>query len=313
MLQKLLLPIGTVAALIMAYIAPQSGIYLKNMNLIAWLVVIIFWTYGYTHNITNIKFTRRTAIASIAIIINNLVLSALIGSFIGWLMLPTLAAVGLLVITSMPPTLSTGIVVTDNADGNAVLALLFTIILNLIGIIIMPIMFKVTLGGMQNIDISTEVILMKLIKIILIPLIIGYFMKLVVPKFNHFNLYKLLPSICVIIITFIGLSEAMSKIENVSINLLLLIISASIIVHFILLALNWFIGTKIVRLEKYDSKAMIFVGSQKTLPIALFVLFFILKYVALASVVCVLYYFIQILIDSAIALMCKPGKNKCKV
>ncbi|HJO92684.1 MAG TPA: bile acid:sodium symporter [Victivallales bacterium] len=312
MLQKLLLPVGTLAALVIAYIVPQSGIYLKNLNLIAWLVVIIFWTYGYTHDITNIKFSRKTAIASVVIIINNLILSALIGSFFGWLLLPTLAAVGLLVITSMPPTLSSGIVITDNSDGNAVLALLFTIILNLVGIFLMPIMFKFTLAGFQNIDISSTLILLKLVKIILIPLVIGYFMKLIVPKYNHFNLYKLIPSICVILITFIGLSEAMSKIEEVNIGLLLLIIGASIIVHFILLAINWFIGSKIVRLEKYNNKAMIFVGSQKTLPIALFILFLILKDAALASVVCVLYYFLQILIDSAIAIKCKPEIKKSK-
>ncbi|MCP4180927.1 MAG: bile acid:sodium symporter [bacterium] len=312
MFQKLLLPVGTIAALIIAYIAPQSGIYLKNMHLIAWLVVIIFWTYGYTHDITNIKLNRKTAIASIVIVVNNLILSALIGSFFGWLLLPTLAAVGLLVITSMPPTLSSGIVITDNADGNAVLALVFTIILNLIGIFLMPIMFKFTLAGFKNIDISSTLILLKLVKIILIPLVIGYFMKLVVPKYNHFNLYKLIPSICVILITFIGLSEAMSKIEEVNISLLLLIIGVSIIVHFILLVINWFIGSKIIRLEKYNNKAMVFVGSQKTLPIALFILFLILKDAALASVVCVLYYFLQILIDSAIAIKCKPEVKKSK-
>ena len=54
---------------------------------------------------------------------------------------------GLVVIASMPPTLSSGVILTENAGGHTVWAMLLTILLNLAGIFTVPFVLDLALLG----------------------------------------------------------------------------------------------------------------------------------------------------------------------
>ena len=81
----------------------------------------------------------------------------------------------------MPTTLSSGVILVGQASGNIALALLLTVITNLVGVFTVPFMVTAVLssakdiGGQQGQDITLEPskMVVKLIFTILIPLCVG--------------------------------------------------------------------------------------------------------------------------------------------
>ena len=73
------------------------------------------------------------------------------------------------------------------------------------------------------------------------------------------------------------------------------------LIHLLLLGLNSLAAVKILQLNPEDAKALLFVASQKTLPVSLAVLTGLHQDTGNAIIVCLLFHFIQLLIDSALA------------
>ncbi|MCI5168446.1 MAG: hypothetical protein D3903_20735 [Candidatus Electrothrix sp. GM3_4] len=72
------------------------------------------------------------------------------------------------------------------------------------------------------------------------------------------------------------------------------------LVHFLLLGINSQ-AAKLFKLNPEDSKALLFVASQKTLPISLAVLAGLHQDTGNAVIVCLLFHFVQLLVDSMLA------------
>jgi len=307
--RKMILPIGLLVGLIIAYFNADIGIFLKNMDMVGVLAGVIFLVYGYTIDFKKLKFGKKTFYSILIIILLNLVIIPLVGFCIGYIFLSGLSLLGFIIIVSMPPTLSSGVVMTENSDGNVILALVFTLVLNLVGIFIIPLLFNITLMHYGNVTINPINILISLVYVILIPIIVGAILKIVISKYAKNSVVLLMPNLCVIIITFICLSTAMSTLKNSSFNILLLIVLAAIIAHLIFISITYFTSVKILKEDVKNIKAFVFVGSQKTLPIAMFVLLAIMnKNSSEASSVIVIFYFMQLIIDSFIS--AKMGKKK---
>ncbi|HID96986.1 MAG TPA: hypothetical protein EYP57_02185 [Thermodesulfobacteriaceae bacterium] len=79
-----------------------------------------------------------------------------------------------------------------------------------------------------------------------------------------------------------------------------LILGAVCLVHVLLLAINRQVG-KMLRLPTADLKALVFVTSQKTLPISVAVLTGIEYDTGSAVIVLLMFHFMQIFMDSSIA------------
>ena len=149
------LPLGLALAFVVAWLTPEPGRMLDQWGLIPWMVVTIFLVNGYQtrlHRIPKEKSLIVTALLAIAI---NLLLSPFIGLFLVTLSgLPDGAALGLVVMASVPATLSSGIVMTQLAGGDAVKALALTIMLNLSGVFILPLTLQATLGSAGIVELS---------------------------------------------------------------------------------------------------------------------------------------------------------------
>ncbi|MCI5120852.1 MAG: bile acid:sodium symporter, partial [Candidatus Electrothrix sp. AUS4] len=107
-------------------------------------------------------------------------------------------------------------------------------------------------------------------------------------------------SSCVILAVYISLAVSRQEFFNTGLGEYLAVLSSVSLVHLLLLAMNG-LSAKTLQLNSEDAKALLFVGSQKTLPVSLAVLAGLHQNTGNAVVVCLLFHFVQLLVDSVLA------------
>ncbi|HEY5790631.1 MAG TPA: bile acid:sodium symporter, partial [Gammaproteobacteria bacterium] len=163
-MQQWFLPVGLVLAIAVALAAPAPGTALNGTGLVLGLVPLIFLVNGYATRLDMLSLRGdflRVLLAGGAI---GLLLSPFLGLGVAALLgLPAAAALGLVVIASVPPTLSSGVVMTETAGGHTLWAMLLTILLNLAGIFSVPFMLELTLEHGADVSIAPWPLLQRLL------------------------------------------------------------------------------------------------------------------------------------------------------
>ena len=111
---------------------------------------------------------------------------------------------------------------------------------------------------------------------------------------------RYIPSACVVLTVWMSMSASRGTLLSLAAGDILAIALGALAVHLTLLALSYLAG-RLLRLDAPDSLAVLFVVSQKTLPLAISVLAALQVSIASAMVVCILYHFVQLMLDSALA------------
>jgi sodium/bile acid cotransporter 7 len=300
-LNSYFLPVGLLLAFVAAMLAPAPGAVLHQMGLVPWMVVTIFLVNGYQIDLHRLPRAARVLRASLVAILISLLISPLIGlAIVTLLSMPADFAMGLVVMATVPPTLSSGIVMTRLAGGNAPKALFLTILLNLIGVFSIPFMLHLTLGGAGLVEISPLPIFKQLVLLVLVPFVVGAALRATVRPPSHHWLLRYLPSACVITTVWVSASASSDLLKALDPGLLLLVLIGAFGIHGALLLLCY-LSRYLYRPEYGEWIALLFTASQKTLPIALGVLALIGQAVGAAMVACIVFHFLQLFIDSMIA------------
>ena len=295
------LPIGLLLAFLLAWLDPRPGEVLHQLGLMPWMVIIIFLINGYQTNLKQLPRGRGIITAAIVGITISLLISPFVGLAVASLIsLPVGAVIGLVVMATVPPTLSSGIVMTQIAGGNVPKALFLTILLNLVGIFTIPFMLHLTLESIGIISISPWPLLKQLILIVLIPFLVGMMVKQVVHIPPRHWLLKYLPSLCVVGTVWMSVSASADTLREINLVLLLLLVAGAFAVHAALLLLC-LLSRSIYRPEPDEWRALLFTASQKTLPVAIGVLAALGEPIGLAVVACIVFHFLQLFLDSIIA------------
>lgn len=295
------LPIGLALAFAVAWLTPAPGSMLDKWGLIPWMVVTIFLVNGYQtrlHRIPKGKSMIVTALLAIAI---NLLLSPFFGLFLVKLSgLSEGAALGLVVMASVPATLSSGIVMTQLAGGDVAKALALTIMLNLAGVFILPLTLQATLGTTGFVELSSWAMLLQLIQIVLLPFLIGMLLRRIEMLRLSPLLLKYTPSLCVIATVWMSMSSSTDTLREINAALLLIILLCSGVFHGLLQLLCWG-SRRFYRVDRSESLALLFTASQKTLPVAIGVLTAMDHPAGTAIVACILFHFLQLFWDALLA------------
>lgn len=300
------LPVGLILALLMGCLIPAPGAFLHQLGLIPWMVVTIFFINGTQSSVKELPHGRKLVPVSIIAILISLFISPFIGlAVVSAVSLPLGAAIGLVVIATVPPTLSSGIVMTQIVRGNVAKALFLTILLNLIGVFTIPFMLPFILDNVSTITISPLPLLKQLILIVLIPFLAGIFSKPVTSIYLPHSLLRYLPSSCVIATVWMSLSTSSDTLKELNFQLLLLIIICALTIHGALLLLCW-LSKYLYQPERSEWLALLFTASQKTLPVALGVLVALNQAIELAMIACIIFHFLQLFVDSMITSRMKP-------
>ncbi len=301
MIKQIFLPVGLIVAIITALLLPAGGYFISDYSGPKIIVFIIFLVSGYQTSSNGLTLDRRLFL----LLFTCSCISLLLAPFIGVLVSKTLSlslplATGLIIISTAPPTISSGVVITEVSKGNTVLALFLTIALNIIGIFTVPFVLAISLQAAGSIDIDQTALLLKMLYFVLFPFVIGKTIRNISGKKTISSLWSYTNSSCVILIVYSSAStsnETFSKLTGADYSL---IFTAVALVHILLLAINFLTGKRL-RLNAADNKAMLFVSSQKTLAVALAVLANINFETGSAIIVCLAFHFFQLFVDSALA------------
>ncbi len=298
MFKKLFLPVGMLVAVALAFIVPEPGIWFKSLKLNNWLIIAIFLVCGW-QTTADLKFDRKFLL----VFVTGALITLIAAPFAGWgiakgFHLDPLSAAGLMVIAAMPPTLSSGVVMTGMAGGNTLLAMTVTIGYSFIGVFILPVILPLVLPEGTEIVVKPGKMLLDLALLVILPAVAGVGLRLLTKK-------KLpawgghIPSLCVILLVWGFFSAASADMLKFPVGTLLAAAAGSLLLHVALMAGMWY-GSALFKADVPERKAMLFTGASKTLTIALATLS-IIGASGTAVIPCMVFYFLQMLIDSALA------------
>mmetsp|Transcript_33309 Transcript_33309/g.43942 ORF Transcript_33309/g.43942 Transcript_33309/m.43942 type:complete len:418 (-) Transcript_33309:334-1587(-) len=218
----------------------------------------------------------------------------------------------------MPTTLASGVAVVNNANGNASLALLLTVISNLFGISTVPFTVFLLLSKASELKITPGRILIKLFVSILIPFLLGVGIQAscyyadIHKQFcsfvdKHKMEIKLFSNLCLAVVLWTNFSNAAIDLRAISLLQILLLATIGITLHLLLL---FFHGVVMVILQIHKGSpreflAVLFMASQKSLLFAATVIsFFTADQVEKPSMLvipCIFVYTSQTLIDAMLS------------
>lgn len=300
-MKQFFLPVGLLMAVISALLLPAGGHFIADNHGLKIIVFIIFLVSGYQTGGKGFKLDKRLSILLAVAAIVSLFLAPLLGLLVSKILNLSLPlAMGLIIISTVPPTISSGVVITEVSHGNTVLALFLTISLNLLGIFTMPFVLDFCLNAAGPIDIDQTALLLKMLLFVLLPFVIGKGVRNVNRKKQVSPLWSYLNSSGVILIVYSSASSSVATFTTLSATEYFLILTGVTIVHSLLLMINYQAG-KTLKLPSADKKAMLFVCSQKTMALALAVLASIKIDTGSAIVVCLAFHFFQLFVDSFLA------------
>ncbi|MCI5223959.1 MAG: hypothetical protein D3924_15125, partial [Candidatus Electrothrix sp. AR4] len=265
-MRQIFLPLGLLLAAVFALIQPTAGIFIAGHSGITICIVVIFLVSGYQTGSKGIPLDKGVLRIFFAAAAVSLFLAPLLGlALTKVISLPQPLIIGLIVICAVPPTLSSGTVITGVSRGNTVLALLLTISLNLLGILTLPLMLDLCLNAAGPVAVNRSALLLKMLLLVLVPFILGRFTRAGMKRKQVSANWSYVNSSCVILAVHASLAASRAALFSTALREYAAILASVSLIHLLLLGVNAG-AAKILHLHSADSKALIFVALQKTLP-----------------------------------------------
>ena len=310
---KQFLPCGFATALVVGLAWPLPGRFLGDLELVGWsvmpslMVVLIFIISGLKLKSDDVAAVLRARAAIgwglLAILVVSPVLSVLP------LRLTFVARelrIGLTVFCTMPTTLSSGVALVSQGGGNAALALLLTVLTNLIAVFSVPFVLGLVLDA-ADVTLSPLPMLAKLVCLILAPLIVGKVGRERSAKFAAFGARRKAEvnranSVALMAIVWFKVSQSAKHIRSIAPPQAAYVVMLGCALHCALLALNTG-ALAALALPKEEYRAVLLMASQKTLPMAVTVISLFPTSVGqqgLIVIPCIISHLSQLFIDAAI-------------
>ncbi|SFM96324.1 bile acid:sodium symporter [Thermodesulforhabdus norvegica] len=216
--------------------------------------------------------------------------------------LPTGYWIGFVLVVIMPTTLSSGVVMTKASGGNAATALIITVLANFLAIFTVPPYLKAFLH-VSNPDltgvINTEALIKRMFYLVAFPIILGCLARtlarrLGIPK-GWMNKTGVINSIFIIVMVWIAVSRSRDTFLVSAGNLAILSFLVGLY-HSLNLACA-FLLCRIMRIPPGRDIAVIFMGCQKTLTLAVLLQTTVFPQYGESLLICVLHHLIHLFID----------------
>jgi len=213
--------------------------------------------------------------------------------------------VGFLLFCCMPTTINSGVALAQSAKGSFALALLLTVLSNLIGIFTAPFFLSLLLS-VADVHVSPQPLLLKLLLMILLPLIIGKAAReksapVLAAVKKHKTYLSNTSNLSLITIVLMSISKSQPKIVSLDVLSLLGLVMVGLLIHAIYLAFNFSVAHYLLKLPLPLKKSVVVMCSQKTLPMAMTIVAFLPEEVGepgLVSIPCIVSHLVQIFADA---------------
>lgn len=279
----------------------NMGVWLKAHKGPDVIITLIFFLSGLSLDTSQIRAGVSDYQGTLLALVFIFILAPLLAALYSFLPLATGIIIGLLLVSTMPTTLSSGIVMTGSAGGNMAHALLITIIANALAVFTIPVTLGLLFsfnGESRVIEIDQLPMMIKIATLVLLPLILGILTRNRVKSF----IKPILPytSICnqlgILSIVWMGSCQGreaiVSNLESVPPVLLV-----TFTYHLILVVLA-IIATRLTKIPKKRRESIIFMGCQKTLALSIILQVSLFPEYGLALIVCVLHHITHLAMDA---------------
>ncbi|WP_197440271.1 bile acid:sodium symporter family protein [Polystyrenella longa] len=184
--------------------------------------------------------------------------------------------IGLMIAASTPCTMAAASVWTRKAGGNDAVSLLVTILTNGICFIVTPFWLTRALG--DGVSLDTREMVWRLVYSVLIPVTLGQLTRLIAPAARFADRYKtplgVVAQLCILVLIFAASARGGLNVQTAGdapgFSAIALVTLSGIALHLFGMFLAWQAG-KWFDFKRRDRIAMLFAGSQKTLPIGLLI------------------------------------------
>jgi predicted Na+-dependent transporter len=303
------LPTGLVLALLISLLWYGGEDVVRRasvMPLNQWLIFTIFFISGLRLQINHLFDEALPLNSFLPVSAVQFLVAPLSALMLGWILqIPEAWFIGLAAICCVPTTLSSGIVLTRQAEGNELLALVLTLVLTLMGTLLTPILFGLLLGTSVAIDLAVGSMILKLCLLVLVPLVLGQLVRKFILR-RPPSYLKHLPSICVILTVWLAAQGNSSALRELPWYAWICFALISLSLHICWFGLIWIFAEK-NGIHRRNQTAMALIGSQKTLPFAITVLTIALSSGSIADSLpvaisfVVIFHLTQVLTDSLLA------------
>jgi predicted Na+-dependent transporter len=286
----------------LALIIPDTAESLRQTGMTPWLIATVFLCQGLALNPQEkMNWAQDSKITTTAILCSLLIFPCLAAMVLKAFEFEMNYHVGLMLISCMPCTLVSGIVISGLAGGDRRAALFITIGANCAAVLIAPPMIKYHLGATTSID--TVKLMQNLLFTVFIPALSGWSLRRKLNSLlkNYQAIYKYLPVACLATVMFVNTGRQKEAIFNGKIDLVLMAILFSLIIHLSTLGI-FYRFTKQMNFSVAQCRSFSICCSQKTLPltIAIWSETFAKHYPA-AIIAAMIYHLVQIYSDGLIA------------
>lgn len=298
MVGLMVLPLLVVADSLKITVTP--GIWLKNNHGPDFVIVVVFLLSGLALNTRKVKDGITDIKGTLLALILIFCIAPLFAFLFSLLPLQQGILLGLLLVSAMPTTLSSGVVMTGSAGGNMAHSLLITIIANSLAVITIPVTLSILLGQAGNngaIEIDQLKIMVKLATQVLLPLFSGIllrniftdFVKPILPFTSHGNQIGILAMVWMAVCS--GREAIISQFDSI------LTVTITVFSFHLLLVLAALLITRISNIPKQKRESVIFMGGQKTLPLSVILQVSLFPGFGIALVVCVMHHIVHLIMD----------------
>jgi len=277
------------------------GLWLKTHHGPDFVIVLIFFFSGMALDATLIRAGISDHKGTLAALLLIFLIAPLLALIFTLLPLETGVLLGLFLVSVMPTTLSSGVVMTGGAGGNMAHALLITIVANSLAVFTIPVSLGLLLGftgESRIIEIEQLPIMLKIATLVLLPLIAGilfrsFFSTIIRPFLSYTSICNQLG---ILIIVWMALCRGREAIVT-NLDAILPLLGIIFIFHLALI-LAGIVITHYADIGKGRRESVILMGGQKTLALSIILQVSLFPEYGVALVVCVLHHIVHLIMDA---------------
>lgn len=266
----------------------------------AWLVAVVMFVTALPMSFTQITGAAKSrAPVGLALLLSMVVAPPL--AFAIGRMLPASLATGLVIAASVPCTLASAAVWTRRGGGNDAIALLVTLVTNLLCFVTLPTWIQLLLG--HTVERNAASLSLRLLLLVVLPVVAGQLLRRLHPvhqlTVRHKAGLSTTAQLGVLVMVFFGAVSAGDTLAKLGSDaarpvVWLWLLVAVLTVHLLLFAMGWY-GAQACSAKPADRLAAAISGSQKTMMIGLDVA---IGFGGLAVLPMVAYHLVQLVVDT---------------
>ena len=274
------------------------------------VIFVIFLFSGLTLEARLLRKGLGDLRATLSALLVVFIFSPLIALAFQWLPLNIQILTGICLVAVMPSTLSTGVVMTEASGGNMAHALFVTVLANTIAVFTIPVVLSLLLAGLgdsRHIQIDKAAIMIKIAWLVLVPLVMGTVLQYtaarwIVPLQRKAQLVN---QLLVLAIVWMGICQ--SRAALISGGAAILPVAAASIGFHLLLVLISLSLCRALAIGPGRRESVIFMGSQKTLPLSVILQVTLFADYGLTLAVCVVHHILHLMMDGYLVEKLKSG------